>query len=174
MDHLSSWVRAAQDSVSTKREGKRPRVIDIEQEDQMARIDSVLTSVDEGLVADAAYECKAYPRALMSLENHIRIKRERKTEERDLQVLYDRLHLIYCHMDEPDGMEGVSIQVLEPSLEHQIRHHESIGSWMSAQSCWEVRLQGEPDKIDYHLGLLQCLRNLGHYGMLLPPSNQTS
>jgi serine/threonine-protein kinase ATR len=131
----------------------------------MTRIDSVLTSVDEGLVADAAYECKSYARALMSLENHIRLKRDREAPENELQPLYDRLHHIYCHMDEPDGMEGISISVLEPSLEHQIRHHESMGSWTSAQSCWEVRLQREPDKIEYHLGLLRCLRNLGHYGM---------
>ena len=37
---------------------------------------------------------------------------------------------------------------------------------MSAQSCWEVRLQDQPNNVDYHLGLLRCLRNLGHYGEL--------
>jgi serine/threonine-protein kinase ATR len=27
-----------------------------------------------------------------------------------------------------------------------------------------VRLQQSPDNVDFHLGLLRCLRNLGHYG----------
>ncbi|THH12376.1 hypothetical protein EW145_g35 [Phellinidium pouzarii] len=84
----------------------------------------------------------------------------------DLQVYYDRLHEIYSHLDEPDGMEGISAFITLPSIEHQIRQHESTGKWTSAQSCWEVRLQQSPDKLDYHLGLLRCLRNLGHYDSL--------
>jgi serine/threonine-protein kinase ATR len=61
-------------------------------------------------------------------------------------------------------MQGVSISVISPSLEHQIREHESVGRWTSAQSCWEVRLQQSPNDVQLHMGLLRCLRNLGHYG----------
>lgn len=63
-------------------------------------------------------------------------------------------------------MEGVSAFVISPSLEHQIREHESTGRWTSAQSCWEVRLQQSPDDPTLHVGLLKCLRNLGHYDTL--------
>ncbi len=72
---------------------------------------------------------------------------------------------LYAELDEPDGMAGISTKVLSPSLEHQIREHESTGRWTAAQSCWEVRLQQEPDNIEPHIGLMRCLKNLGHYGM---------
>ena len=101
----------------------------------------------------------------MNLEQQIIAMRERKVSQYDLQDHYERLHEMYAHLDQPDGMEGISTEILSPSLEHQIRQHESTGRWMSAQSCWEVCLQHEPDNLDFHLGLLRCLRNLGHYGV---------
>ncbi len=90
-----------------------------------------------------------------------------KSGEADLPAYYEKLHEIYAHLDEPDGMEGISTLILAPTLEHQIREHESTGRWTSAQSCWELRLQESPDNVDFHLGLLRCLRNLGHYGKKL-------
>jgi serine/threonine-protein kinase ATR len=85
----------------------------------------------------------------------------------DFTPYYEHLHEIYAQLDQPDGMEGISTLILSPSLEHQICQHDSTGCWTAAQSCWEVRLQQQPDKLDFHLGLLQCLRNLGHYGTVL-------
>ena len=100
----------------------------------------------------------------MNFESQIISLREGSRSHKDLPIYYERLHEIYSYLDEPDGMEGVSTLILSPSLEHQIRQHESTGRWTSAQSCWEVRLQQSPDNLDFHLGLLRCLRNLGHYG----------
>ena len=171
LDHLTKWLRAIrQDIARQKAEAKRTTrtasdEITAEGQEQLVRVESILTSIDDGLMAKAAFECKAYARTLMNLEQHIVLQRERKVPATDLQDHYERLHEIYAHLDEPDGMEGVSTMILSPSLEHQIRQHESTGRWTSAQSCWEVRLQHEPDNLDYHLGLLRCLRNLGHYGM---------
>jgi serine/threonine-protein kinase ATR len=102
----------------------------------------------------------------MNFERQIQVREERgiSHDDAELQAYYERLHEIYAHLDEPDGMEGITTKVLAPSLEHQIRQHESTGRWTSAQSCWEVRLQQSPDNLEFHLGLLRCLRNLGHYG----------
>lgn len=116
-------------------------------------------------MAEAAFQCKAFARSLMNFERQIVSLKERVPEGKDLPEYYERLHEIYAHLDEPDGMEGISTLILAPSIEHQIRQHESTGRWTSAQSCWEVRLQQSPDNVDFHLGLLRCLRNLGHYGM---------
>jgi serine/threonine-protein kinase ATR len=128
----------------------------------------MLSSINHDLMAKAALQCKAYARSLMNFERQIVALRERETpaSAKDLTPYYERLHEIYAHLDEPDGMEGISMLILSPSLEHQIRQHESTGQWTSAQSCWEVRLQQSPDNLDFHLGLLRCLRNLGHYGSL--------
>jgi serine/threonine-protein kinase ATR len=166
LDHLSKWVRMARQEISRKLpENKRPRnQVNSNLEEQLLRVDSILSSIDHHLMAKAALRCKAYARALMNYERQIVALRESSPKSADLPVYYEHLHEIYAHLDEPDGMEGVSTLILSPSLEHQIRQHESTGRWTSAQSCWEVRLQQDPDNLDFHLGLLRCLRNLGHYG----------
>lgn len=169
MDHLNKWVRVVRQNISTKKsESKRAREdrIDSKAEEQLLRVDSILSSIDQNLMARAALQCKAYARSLMNFERQIVTLQERSPKNPDLPDHYERLHEIYSHLDEPDGMEGVSTLILSPSLEHQIRQHESTGRWTSAQSCWEVRLQQSPDDVEFHIGLLRCLRNLGHYDTL--------
>ena len=87
----------------------------------------------------------------------------------DLQDYYERLHEIYAELDEPDGMVGISTRIIAPTLWHQIREHELTGRWTAAQSCWELKLQQNPEDAASHIGLLKCLRNLGHYGKSLGP-----
>ncbi|KAJ7581045.1 hypothetical protein C8J56DRAFT_793738 [Mycena floridula] len=166
LDHLNKWVRKVRLTIATKKaETKRSRGI-IHMEQQLSKVDSILENIDQNLMAKAALQCKAYARSLMNFESQIATIRARSPHNRDLPEYYERLHEIYAHLDEPDGMAGVSTLILSPSLEHQIREHESTGRWTSAQSCWEVQLQQSPDNVDFHLGLLRCLRNLGHYDTL--------
>ncbi|KAI0068558.1 hypothetical protein BV25DRAFT_1792048 [Artomyces pyxidatus] len=169
MDHLNKWVRLVRQEIGNKKtEGRRVRGNPIEGslEEQLLRVDSILSSIDQDLMAKAAFQCKAYARSLMSYERQIVSLRERKAKTVEIQHCYERLHEIYANIDEPDGMEGVSTLILSPTLEHQIRQHESTGRWTSAQSCWELRLQQSPNNLEYHIGLLRCLRNLGHYDTL--------
>ncbi|RPD66901.1 hypothetical protein L226DRAFT_452477 [Lentinus tigrinus ALCF2SS1-7] len=173
LDHVNMWLRGIRQQI-VRQKNERKRTTrgssgdDFVAEGQLeaVRVESILATIDEGLLAQAAFQCKAYARTLMHVEQIILVQRERNTPPADLQKNYDHLHEIYAHLDQPDGMEGVSTMILSPTLEHQIRQHESTGRWTSAQSCWEVRLQHEPDNLDYHLGLLRCLRNLGHYDSL--------
>ncbi|KAJ7849841.1 hypothetical protein B0H14DRAFT_3085988 [Mycena olivaceomarginata] len=157
LDHLNKWVRIVRQELTAKKhEHKRSRNAGTNQlEEQLMRVDSILSSINENLMAKAALKCKAYARSLMNFERQIVTLREQSPQNNDLNAYYERLHEIYAHIDQPDGMEG-----------HQIRQHESTGRWTSAQSCWEVRLQQSPDNLDFHLGLLRCLRNLGHYDTL--------
>ncbi|KAH9855081.1 hypothetical protein C2E23DRAFT_725567 [Lenzites betulinus] len=189
MDHLNMWLRSvrqdlAKQKAEANRRTSRNSQVSSDAGEQMMRIDSILENIDQGLMAKAAFQCKTYARSLMNLEQQLMACRLRDAKSKhdavrrgdaaairaidstDYQDQYERLHELYAHLDEPDGMEGVSTMILSPSLEHQIRQHESTGTWTSAQSCWEVRLQYEPDNLDHHLGLLRCLRNLGHYDSL--------
>ncbi|KAI6024462.1 hypothetical protein EDC04DRAFT_2869391 [Pisolithus marmoratus] len=172
LDHLSKYVRILRQDISSKKaeSSKRSRTHHAlaESEEQLVRVDSLLSSINHDLMAKAALQCKAYARSLMNFERQIITlqERDRPASQRDLIPYYERLHEIYSYLDEPDGMEGISTLILSPSLEHQIRQHESTGRWTAAQSCWEVRLQQSPDNLDFHLGLLRCLRNLGHYDTL--------
>jgi len=168
LDHLSKWARLTRKD--KKNEARRARGSRSGANEQLTRIDSVLSSIDQDLMAKAAFRCKAYARSLMSFERHLASLQERNANSVEIQSCYERLHEIYCNLDEPDGMEGISTLILSPTLEHQIRQHESTGRWTSAQSCWELRLQQSPDNLDYHIGLLRCLRNLGHYGQCFVPN----
>ncbi|KAH0840168.1 Nop14-like family-domain-containing protein [Lanmaoa asiatica] len=172
LDHVSKYVRILRQDISSKKaeNNKRSRAntIGSESEEQLVRIDSMLSSINHDLMAKAALQCKAYARSMMNFERQVVALRERETpaSTKELTPHYERLHEIYAHLDEPDGMEGISMLILSPSLEHKIRQHESTGQWTAAQSCWEVRLQQSPDNLEFHLGLLRCLRNLGHYDTL--------
>src|SRR5277367_112109 len=167
LDHLNKWVRMVRQHIGNKLSEKRSRTIHVDLGGQLLRVDSILSSIDQHLMAKAALQCKAYARSLMNFERQIMVLQANSPESKDLPVYYERLHEIYAHLDEPDGMEGVSTLILSPSLEHQIRQHERTGRWTSAQSCWEVSLQQNPDNLESHIGLLKCLRNLGHFGKRL-------
>lgn len=156
MDHLNRWVRTIRQTSKGV-----PAMV----QGQLTRIDSILSNIDQTLMAKAAFQCKAYARALMCFEQQIVFLRNAQQQTSSLQEHYERLHEIYAQLDEPDGMEGTSTLILSPSLEHQVRQHEITGRWTAAQSCWEVNLQHDPNDLKSHLGLLRCLRHLGHYGM---------
>ncbi|KAF9567437.1 hypothetical protein CPC08DRAFT_22231 [Agrocybe pediades] len=169
LDHLNKWARLVRQEMGTKKaDNKRSREDrnNLHFDEQLTRLDSILASIDQTLMAKAAFQCKAYARALMNYEQQIVVMQERGVNQTQFPAYYEKLHEIYANLDEPDGMEGISSLILAPTLEHQIRQHESTGRWTSAQSCWEVRLQESPDNVEFHVGLLRCLRNLGHYDTL--------
>ncbi|KAI8457555.1 hypothetical protein BY996DRAFT_6900089 [Phakopsora pachyrhizi] len=183
MDHFSRWVRdrlkgqasIGQVSASKRREGApKPDAATL-------RAQSVVTDISQELIASAALYCKDHARALLNVEQQVLKLEESKSSagltvindqahlpsaDEQLQKYYEKAHEIYAAIDDPDGMEGISTKIVEPSILHQIREHESTGRWTSAQSCWEVELQRQPDELQSHMGLLRCLRNLGHYDSL--------
>ncbi|TIC65516.1 hypothetical protein E3Q01_02063 [Wallemia mellicola] len=180
MDHLGKWTRKQRinmqpfQKLATRQRPQRggTATLTTHQQSQLDmythnlnQVNPLIQSIDADLLAHAALRCRSYARALLTFEKRI-FEIRPKGDEDNLQLYYEHLHEIYASLDEPDGMEGVSTQIIAPSLEHQIREHESTGRWTAAQSCWEVELQKRPDNLDLHAGLLRCLRNLGHYDTL--------
>jgi len=172
MDHLNKYLRYTGIVMAQAKRQKGHSIAD-----RHRIVESLMTSIDHSLMAQAAFKCKQYARALMSLEQRVQqMRRLKNVDKKLLQIDYDKMHELYANLDEPDGMNGISSMVLSPTLEHQIREHESTGRWTSAQSCWEVSLQQNPDNLKSQIGLLRCLRNLGHFGRLSVqnPLNKTS
>ena len=185
MDHLSKWTRDRRVELIDKRarhhKAKKSNSttkaalagLDAKIQELVGlldKVDGVIGSIDCKLTAQAALQCKAFPRSLLNFEQRIlELHKDEAANATELQQHYENLHKIYAQLDEPDGMEGISTKVLAPSLEHQIREHESTGRWTSAQSCWEIQIQESPTDPALHLGLLRCLRNLGHYGKHYQP-----
>ncbi|MBW0473796.1 hypothetical protein O181_013511 [Austropuccinia psidii MF-1] len=183
MDHFSCWLRdrhKAQASIAEAGGFKR-KDASTSSDVAATRVQSIIAEISQELIASAALYCKDHARALLNCEQQVlQLKgvneatvqslageTDRKLPPQDdLIKYYEKAHEIYAAIDEPDGMEGISAKITVPSILHQIREHESTGRWTSAQSCWEVELQRQPDELRSHLGLLRCLRNLGHYDSL--------
>ncbi|EFP86122.1 serine/threonine-protein kinase M1 [Puccinia graminis f. sp. tritici] len=182
MDHFSRWIRDRQKAQSAVNEHGGAKRRDHKTDADTMRVKSIMSQISPELIASAALYCKDHARALLNIEQQI-VKLEggqvasgqsmivddapdEISPEEQLQKYYEKAHEIYAAVDEPDGMEGISAKITAPSIPHQIREHESTGRWTSAQSCWEVQLQRHPDELRSHLGLLRCLRNLGHYDSL--------
>ncbi|PVG03672.1 hypothetical protein CPB86DRAFT_749052 [Serendipita vermifera] len=162
MDHLNKHLRHTGPQSGSGKHQKRSFNLE-----RRKMVEALTKGIDNNLMAQAALKCKQYARALMNLEQRvIQNLASKMSTSSSLQADYEKMHEIYAHLDEPDGMNGISSRVFTPSLEHQIREHESNGRWTAAQSCWEVRLQQNPDEIESHIGLLRCLRNLGHFDTL--------
>lgn len=157
-DHMSVWIRTRGQTRQ-----KQNRRLQGDTDAAVSRVENLISAISQELMAVASLKCRAYARSLLNFEERIRTLKKQGKEDAEIQGHYANMHLIYANLDEPDGMEGISTCVLSPSLEHQIREHESTGRWTSAQSCWEVKLQEKPDDLELHIGLLHCLRNLGHY-----------
>ncbi|KAK0554083.1 hypothetical protein OC845_000897 [Tilletia horrida] len=164
LDHLNVFIRRKRLETihRSSRKARQPEL-----SEALVNVESIIASIPPELMARASLRCRSYARALLSFETRVRtMKSEAGRGDSDLQEYYASMHGIYANVDEPDGMEGISTKILNPSLEHQIREHEMTGRWTSAQSCWEVKLQQEPESLDSQLGLLRCLRSLGHFDNL--------
>jgi serine/threonine-protein kinase ATR len=170
MDHLGQWIRLKRMEIhKLQRQARRSRstaAADLEASRlAVTQVESVISAIPQDLMANAAFRCKAFARALLNFEKRVvSLRTIDSRSDEDLQDIYEKLHEIYADLDEPDGMEGISTKIISPTMAHQIREHESTGRWTSAQSCWEVHLQLNPNDAESHIGLLKCLLNLGHYG----------
>jgi serine/threonine-protein kinase ATR len=139
----------------------------------LKRVEDLLNGIQID-IADASYRCGAYARALKHFEQHIRLKLITKLDmdkemdeqtDKEMQCLYRHLQKIYSHMDEPDGMEGISSKFPRPLLlDQQILEDEGTGRWAAAQTGYELALQSNPRNIDLYIGLTNCLKHLGDFG----------
>ena len=155
--------------------------------EQKTRVDAFLTSIPDGVIAAAAFNCRDFARALLHVEQHIRIQQDmiakdkKRTEpvkdasKNRLQTLDDRekasvalteqlpfLQRIYQQLAEPDGMAGVAALRTVTSLDESLLDHRAGGRWAQVLTCYEVARQTRED-LDLHLGLLQCQLELGHF-----------
>jgi len=135
----------------------------VDREEEVTKVEKILSLIPSDLLATASYHCKTFPRALMHLEQHIRIQRK-SLSKKELRPLYDQIQKVYAKLGNSDGVEGVSTLFEVSTLEQQIRVHEAAGDWSAAQTCYELSVLEDPNNLDYQHGLVLCLKNLGHFG----------
>jgi serine/threonine-protein kinase ATR len=129
------------------------------------RARAVLERTPAKRVAERAVNCEHYPRALFNLEYEWSRTPVEKTAARESLVMM--MQDVYSHIDEPDGLEGLSAQLKVVDIDQQMVIHRKAGRWTVAQTWYEMRIATEPDNIDVQHDLLTCLKQSGQHGRCL-------
>jgi len=126
------------------------------------RARAVLERTPAKRVAERAVNCEQYPRALFNLEYEWARTPVEQTDARE--SLVKMMQDVYAHIDEPDGLEGLSAQLKVVDIEQQMVIHRTAGRWTVAQTWYEMRIATEPDNVDVQHDLLTCLKQSGQHG----------
>ncbi|KAI8906309.1 hypothetical protein EDD86DRAFT_210343, partial [Gorgonomyces haynaldii] len=171
IDHLSEWSRHRKIQINKQKQQRRnqDKTKIAEMEKRIEQLESFLQLIPQLVLGNASLRVGAYPRALMHFDKHIRVLRNKSTPE-EMQPLYEQLQKIYCHLGDADALEGLYTMLINPDIEQQLLHHTSTGKWTIAQSSYEAMLR-QSDSPETRMGLLDCLKNLGHYESLLTHVN---
>ncbi|KAJ3127354.1 serine/threonine-protein kinase M1 [Nowakowskiella sp. JEL0407] len=173
IDHITSSVRLRKMMIANVRGSSRQRITEAEKI-TIGLVQSFLLKIPQETMAMASYRCNSHARAVKHFELHMRNAKkklkntaDRERSEEELQALYGVLQKLYAHMDEPDGMRGIAAMVKSPTIEQQIIENEVVGKWIEAQTDYELQLHNNPNDLKSHIGLVNCLKTLGHLETLI-------
>jgi serine/threonine-protein kinase ATR len=140
LDHLKKWLKQ---KLNSYRSSKKDRSLTLDKEYRV--VQELVDSIPNDLLARAAHQCQAYPRAILHLEAHL------KANPIQLRDQLGFLQKLYVAMDEPDGVAGVcAIRDQEPSLEENITAYEATGRLQDAFSCYERISQREDCSLEFY------------------------
>mmetsp|Transcript_2421 Transcript_2421/g.9105 ORF Transcript_2421/g.9105 Transcript_2421/m.9105 type:complete len:2544 (-) Transcript_2421:94-7725(-) len=132
-------------------------------------------------LSEAAHSNKAYARAYMYLEAHLKkihvdpkydeprvanLKIEFSLEPTEWRSLID----LYRHLDESDGFYGFSsLHNFQLGVADQLLLYQGQAEWNHALDCYEQALTSDfsNDATTMTEGVLDCMRNLGHLKIML-------
>lgn len=172
LDYLSRWLQEKKKLVhAAVTHSNRASVDSFTEKYQyhISSVEQVLQSIPSGDISRRALECKSYARALFYCEREIRERRKSDPRhfEENKDHLLGYLQEIYTHIDEPDGIEGISTQLNVLNINQQVLEHRKTGRWDAAQSWYGIQLRKSPSDVDLQVNLLSCLKEAGQYDTLL-------
>lgn len=173
VEHLSKWIRVK------KIQQAKLRVISSRsrlqgQKDKgksefeaislvITNVESFISKIPQIIMSEASFYSTDYARSLMHYENHVRIELTSKNEI-EMQPHYQRIQQLFANLGDYDAIDGLFSKFITPTLDEKIIHHESLGQWSIAYTCYELKLQKDHSNIENQVGLLTCLQSMGHYG----------
>lgn len=163
---MTKWLRDKR-QLQTRKARQRD-IIDLDEDyvdPAIQKVRTILDAIPPDLMGQRSLECKSYARSLLYWEQHIRQKRN-DLPENDLEPLYEQLQHIYTHIDEPDGMAGISAKLPTLDIDQQILEYRKAGKWTAVQSWYELLIAERPWDVDVQTNLISSLRDSGHYGKL--------
>ena len=132
---------------------------------QITKVEGFLSVIPAKVMSQRAMECRSFSRALYYWEQYIRQQKDDGLDPNELETLYERLQDIYTHIDEPDGIEGISSHLQVLNIDQQVLEHRKAGRWTAVQSWYELQLTEKPENTDVQLNLLSSLRESGQHGV---------
>jgi serine/threonine-protein kinase ATR len=166
---MSTWTQEKQAKLSQQRgyDSRWTQHTDddyVPPETGIERVTELTSSIPAEAISRRAMECESYSRALFHLEQHIRQVQENTSGGVSTAPLLERLQEVYIHIDEPDGIEGISAHLHVLDIDQQILGHRKAGRWTAAQTWYEIKLAEDPDDVDVQVNLLYCLKESGQHG----------
>ncbi|PKA50257.1 Serine/threonine-protein kinase ATR [Apostasia shenzhenica] len=180
LDNLGQWVDDLKQEIalfqsSQISNSKQPRVKDLNelassvdlQLVQCSNVSELLSAIPKVTLSKASLRCHAHARALMYFESHVREKcgsfnpaaeSSGMFSDDDISFLME----IYSSLDEPDGLLGLANLRKSSTLQDQLIINEKAGNWAEVLTYCEQALQMEPDSVQRHFGVLNCLLNMCH------------
>ncbi|KAI0514246.1 hypothetical protein KFK09_010281 [Dendrobium nobile] len=134
---------------------------------QCSNVSELLSAIPKFTLAKASLRCHAHARALMYFELYVREKSGSFNpaaessgffSDEDISFLME----IYSVLDEPDGLSGLANLRKSSTLQDQLLINEKAGNWAEVLTFCEQALRLEPDSVQRHSGVLNCLLNMCH------------
>lgn len=178
---MAKWLRdKRQDDVksNTLKARQHDRNYSVEDDTEVSlaseSVRTILKAIPPKLMGERSLEFKSYPRSLLYWEQHIRHEREsmvqlyqNATDEKNQEQLYEKLQQIYTHIDEPDGMSGISTMLPALDLDQQVLEYRKAGKWTAVQNWYELLVDTCPGKVNVQVDLIGALSESGHHEALL-------
>ncbi|KAK4477252.1 hypothetical protein RD792_016466 [Penstemon davidsonii] len=134
---------------------------------QCKHVSGLLDAIPKVTLAKASFRCQAYARSLLYFESYVRDKsgafnpaseRSGVFEDEDISFLME----IYSGLDEPDGLFGLASLRKTKSLQDHLMINKKAGNWAEVLTSCEQALQMEPNSVQRHSDVLNCLLNMCH------------
>ncbi|XP_054777127.1 serine/threonine-protein kinase ATR [Prosopis cineraria] len=180
LDNLGQWVddieqelALSQSSHSSAKQQKSKDQSSISLADQgqllvqCKYVSELLSAIPKVTLARASFRCQAYARSLMYFESYVRGKsgafnpaaeRSSTFEDKDVSHLME----IYSCLDEPDGLSGLACLCNSLMLQDHLLINKKSGNWADVLTSCEQALQMEPNSVQRHSDVLNCLLNMCH------------
>ncbi len=129
-------------------------------------MDALLKRIPQLMIAEAAFRCGAYARALKCVEQHVR-EAPAEQEKQVLERVASFLQKICGGLDDSDGLEGLAKLRRSQTPREQILDLEHRGQWAYALDWYDAALRNDGRSADLRLGQLRCMLQLGHFETML-------
>ncbi|XP_023529566.1 serine/threonine-protein kinase ATR [Cucurbita pepo subsp. pepo] len=164
----SGQSSSSKSSVAKSKESSSNAQVDQEQLLVQCRyVSQLLDAIPKITLARASLSCQAYARSLMYFESYVRGKsgsfnpaaeRSGIFEDEDISYLME----IYSYLDEPDGISGLACLRKSLRLQDQLLITKKAGNWAEVLTFCEQALHMEPNSVQRHSDVLNCLLNMCH------------